>query len=98
MWLKPGSNPLSFTAQQTIAVADVGFLWRARFRMAGTLMQIIDYLVGGEGGLQERLVGALPVVSISGGDATFRGTTTNQGSRANQSRSGSQRGGFTASD
>ena len=31
MWLKPGSKPLDFSAEQTIAAADVGFLWRAWF-------------------------------------------------------------------
>jgi hypothetical protein len=73
MWLKPGSKPSAFTAQQIIAVAEVGFLWRARFRLAGVSMQIIDYLVHGEGGLQGCLLDALPVVSMTSGDATFRG-------------------------
>ncbi len=73
MWLKPGSKPLAFTAQQTIAVAEVGFLWRARFRMAGMPMQIIDYMVGDEGGLQGRLLDLLPVLNVTGGDAMFRG-------------------------
>ncbi|MGO8909009.1 MAG: DUF6544 family protein [Bradyrhizobium sp.] len=73
MWLKPHSKPLAFTAQQIIAVAEVGFLWRARFRLAGVSMQIIDYLVGGEGGLQGRLLDVFPVVSMTGGEAMFRG-------------------------
>ena len=74
MWLKPGSKPLAFTAQQTIAVAEAGFLWRAWFpMMTGLSMQVIDYLAGGEGGLEVRLPGALPVVRATGGDAMFRG-------------------------
>jgi hypothetical protein len=73
MWLKPGSKPITFTARQSIAVADVGFLWRPRFRMAGVSLQIIDYLVGGEGGLEGRLLGALRVLRPTGGDAVYRG-------------------------
>ncbi|MGO9360776.1 MAG: DUF6544 family protein [Xanthobacteraceae bacterium] len=73
MWLKPGARALAFTARQTIAVADVGFLWQAKFAMAGLPMRIIDYLVDDQGGLQGRLVGVVPVVTMIGGDAMFRG-------------------------
>jgi hypothetical protein len=73
MWLKPHSKPLPFTAQQVIAVAEVGFLWRARFRLAGVSLQIIDYIIGGEGGLEGRLLDVFPLVKVSGGDAMFRG-------------------------
>lgn len=74
MWLKPGSKPLAFAAQQTFAVAEVGFLWRARFRaMAGVSMQVIDYLVGGKAGLEGRLLGALALVRVTDSDAAFRG-------------------------
>jgi len=74
MWLKPGSKPLAFTARQTFAVAEVSFLWRARFRaMAGVSMQIIDYLVGRKAGLEGRLLGALALVHVTDSDAAFRG-------------------------
>ena len=52
MWLKPGSKPLDFSAVQTISAVDVGFLWRAWFRMAGASMQVIDYMVAGRAGLE----------------------------------------------
>ncbi len=74
MWLKPGSKPLAFTAQQTIAVADIAFLWRAWLPIiAGLSMQVIDYVVSGEAGIEGRLPGALPLVRATGGDAAFRG-------------------------
>lgn len=73
MWMKPGAKPLAFTAEQTFAVAEVGFLWRARFRMAGLSMGVIDYLVGSEAGLEGRLLGALPIVRVGNDDVAFRG-------------------------
>jgi hypothetical protein len=73
MWLKPGANPVTFTAQQTSAVADVEFLWQSRVRMSGLSVRIIDYLVGGEGGLEGRLLDTLPIVRTAHDDAAFRG-------------------------
>ncbi|MGP0095265.1 MAG: DUF6544 family protein [Xanthobacteraceae bacterium] len=74
MWLKPWSKPLAFTALQTFAVAEVGFLWQARFQaMAGVSMLIIDYLVGGKAGLEGRLLGVLTLVRVADSDAAFRG-------------------------
>ncbi len=73
MWLKPGSKPLDFSAVQTISAVDVGFLWRAWFRMAGASMQVIDYMVADEAGLEGRLLSALPIMRMTDTDATFRG-------------------------
>ncbi len=73
MRLKPGTKPLAFKAAQTITVTEVGFIWRACFKMAGLSMQIVDYLVGGEGGLQGRILDIFPVVAATGTDAMFRG-------------------------
>lgn len=73
MWLKPGAKPLAFTAQQTFAIAKVGFLWQAWFRIGGPQMLVVDYLVEGEGGLEGRLLSAFPIVRVIGGDITFRG-------------------------
>jgi len=74
MWLKPGGRPLAFTAAQTLAVAQTDFLWRARLSMAaGAVLQVIDYLVGDEAGLEARLMGAVPLVRATGDDAAFRG-------------------------
>ena len=73
MWLKPGSRPLAFSAEQTMSVVEVGFLWRAWLRMAGVSMQVIDYMVGGDAGLDGRLLGSIPMVKVTGTDAAFRG-------------------------
>jgi hypothetical protein len=74
MWLRPGSKPLSFTARQTIAVAEVAFLWRAQLPIRpGLSMKVIDYAVGDEAGLEGRLLGVLPVVRMPDADTMFRG-------------------------
>jgi hypothetical protein len=71
--LKPGSKAVDFSAAQIMSVVEVGFLWRAWFRMAGVSMQIIDYVVGSEAGLEGRLLSSVPVVRMTGSDAMFRG-------------------------
>ncbi len=73
MWLKPGSKPLDFSAEQTMSVVDAGFLWRAWFRMAGVSMQVIDYMVGSEAGLEGQLLGTFPLIRMTGTDTMFRG-------------------------
>jgi hypothetical protein len=74
MWLGPGSKPVSFTAQQTIAVAEVAFLWCAQLPIKpGLSMKIIDYVVGHQAGLEGRLLGVLPVVRMTDADTVFRG-------------------------
>jgi len=73
MQLKPGAKSFAFKAEQTISVAEVSFIWRARFKIAGLPMQIVDYLVGGEGGLQGRIFDIFPVVAATDTDAMFRG-------------------------
>jgi hypothetical protein len=73
MWLKLGSKPLAFKAEQAIAVAEVGFLWRAWLMMAGVSMQVIDYTVGCKSGLEGRLLGALPMMQMTDTDTIFRG-------------------------
>jgi hypothetical protein len=74
MWQRPKGASLAFTANQVITVGDVGFLWHARFSLMGIpSMQVIDYVVGREGGLEGRLFGVLPVLNVAGTDETFRG-------------------------
>jgi hypothetical protein len=74
MWLRPGSKPVSFAATQTLAVAEVAFLWHARLPMGpGLSMKVIDYVVGDEAGLEGRLLGALPIVHKTDADTMFRG-------------------------
>jgi len=73
MWLKPGAKPLPFTAHQTVAIDEIGFLWQARFRMAGLPVQIVEHLADGEAGLEGRLFDLLPVAGAVGDDIAFRG-------------------------
>lgn len=74
MWFKPGGRALPFTAQQTIAVADVAFVWNASMTMApGVTTRVIDCLVGGRGELEAALFGIVPLARFAGSDAAFRG-------------------------
>lgn len=74
MWLRPGSKPLAFKAEQAIAVAELGFLWRAWLTItAGLSMQVIDYTVGGKAGLEGRLLGTLPIIRMTDSDTISRG-------------------------
>jgi hypothetical protein len=68
MWQKPGGRALRFTAVEELAVREVAFSWRARFRMAPLLsLRVHDWYRDGEGGLEARLLG-LPVMSSRGVD------------------------------
>jgi hypothetical protein len=63
-----------FIARETIAVAEVAFLWRAQLPIGvGLSMKVIDYVVGHEAGLEGRLLGILPVVRMTEADTMFRG-------------------------
>lgn len=73
MWLKSDGDALPFAASQTLAVAEVGFLWRAKFRISGLPAQIVDYVVQGEAGLEGRLLDSVPLVNFRGDDQAFRG-------------------------
>jgi hypothetical protein len=74
MWFKPGGKSVSFRAKQTIAVAEVGFLWHARLRMIpGVSMTVIDYVVGDQSGLEGRLATTIPFVHMTNTDLLFRG-------------------------
>ena len=74
MWLEPGGRAFPFTAQQCIATAQVGFVWRASMAMApGVALQVIEHLVGGRDGLDACLFGVVPVARFSDGAAAFRG-------------------------
>jgi hypothetical protein len=74
MWQRSKGAPLAFTANQVITVGDIGFLWDARFSLMGIpSLQVIDYLVGREGGLEGRMFGVLPLVNVAATDETFRG-------------------------
>jgi hypothetical protein len=65
MWLKPGGWALRFDAVEDFAVAEVAFEWRARFRPMGCL-RVVDRYAAGEGLLEARLLGLLPVMRQTG--------------------------------
>ena len=73
MWLRPGSKPLPLSAEQTMSVVEVGFLWRAWLTIGGLTMQVLDYVVGGKAGLEGRLLGTLPMMRMTDTDTLFRG-------------------------
>lgn len=74
MWMTPRSRPSVFTAQQTISLGEVGFLWQAQLAgPVGLSTRVIDYLVSENAGLEARLLGAFPVARVIDTDAAFRG-------------------------
>ena len=69
MRLSPAGRWFPVAASQTISIAEPGFLWLARARMLGVLpMEVIDAFVGGEGWLEVRLFGSLPIARAHGND------------------------------
>jgi len=73
MWMQPGARAMPFSARQILCVAQTGFLWRAWFRFKGVGLQVIDYLLGEQGGLEARLLDAVPMAYAVGDDTAFRG-------------------------
>ena len=65
MRLRPDGDWISFTATQVYSVAEPAFVWNARFRW----FHVIDSLVAGNGSLDARLLGVLPVMTASGKEA-----------------------------
>jgi hypothetical protein len=65
MWMSPDAKPVKFTAQQTIATTPSGFIWRAIINPLRLIM-VADYFVDGQGGLDVRLLGAVPLANEIG--------------------------------
>jgi len=66
MQLKPG-RWLRFRASQEVRPDRVEFSWHARFRLApGLAVHVRDWYRDGEGGLEARLLGVIPVARASG--------------------------------
>ena len=59
----------SFTADEVI-VRDRGLVWRAKVRIAGATMQGFDCFLDGEGAMQWKLCGVLPLIHSAGPDVT----------------------------
>jgi hypothetical protein len=72
MWQKPGGSPMHFTARQTNATANPDFIWRARFSPLDS-MQIADYVVDGQGGLEGKLLGLVTMVDTVGTGDVLQG-------------------------
>jgi hypothetical protein len=67
MRLKPGGRPLPFTAVEEFAVEEVAFSWRARFSLLPLVsLRVIDGYAAGEGHLEARLFGLVPVMRARG--------------------------------
>jgi hypothetical protein len=67
MRLKPGGRELRFTAVEEFAVAEVAFSWRARFSLLPLVsLRVVDGYAAGEGHLEARLFGLLPVMRARG--------------------------------
>lgn len=71
MWLAPGSKPMDFEARQTVSSTATGFLWRAGAGPLGAL-KVADYLVGDQGGLEVRALGAWPIAKEIGTPASMK--------------------------
>src|SRR5438309_3601949 len=60
---------LPFTAEQVIR-SDGQMMWQATVRQAGIPIRGFDRLVGGEGAMQWKVLGIVPVMTASGPDIT----------------------------
>jgi Family of unknown function (DUF6544) len=67
MWLKPGGRALPFRAVEDLSVEEVAFSWRARFRVLPLVtLRVVDGYAAGQGRLEARLLGLVPVMRQSG--------------------------------
>jgi hypothetical protein len=67
---RPGADRwVPFTARQDIVPGAPGFVWDARMRTAGIVVNVRDGLVDGEGSMLGRLLGLATVVDRRGGEA-----------------------------
>ena len=67
---RPGNDRwVPFTARQDVVPGAPGFVWDARMRTAGIVVNVRDGLVDGEGSMLGRLLGLATVVDRRGGEA-----------------------------
>jgi hypothetical protein len=67
MRLKPGGRALPCTAVEEFSVEEVAFSWRARFRFLPLVtLRVVDGYAAGQGRLEARLLGLVPVMRQSG--------------------------------
>ena len=72
MWSQPGGNPIDFTAQQIISTNETEFMWRAKAYFASSVL-VADYFIKSTGGLQVKLLGAVPLANMVGGESIAKG-------------------------
>ena len=71
MWQKPDGRAIRFRATEELAVEEVAFSWRARFAVARVLwLDVTDGYASGDGRLEARLLGLLPVMRRRGAETT----------------------------
>lgn len=71
MRLKPGGRWLRFSAVEEFAVEEVAFSWRARFPIAPFVrLHVVDGYASGQGQLEARLFGLVPVMRARGQDVS----------------------------
>jgi hypothetical protein len=69
MWSRPRARPRRFTAVEELAVEEVAFSWRARFPVVPFVaLHVVDGYANGEGRLEVRALGVLPLMRQRGGD------------------------------
>lgn len=67
MRLKPGGRWLGFSAVEELYVRETAFSWQARFTLARLLpVRVVDGYAGGEGRMEARLLGLVPVLRARG--------------------------------
>lgn len=70
--LKPGGRFRQFAAWQIIGVGQAGFLWEARQSSGlASSIRVIDALFEGQGTLEARAFGAIPLVRASGPEVSL---------------------------
>lgn len=71
MKLAPEQDWLPIAATQISGTRDPGFVWQARGRMASIIpLVVVDGYVAGEGWLEVRLAGSVPVANARGADVS----------------------------
>jgi hypothetical protein len=72
MWSGPDTNPIDFAAKQIISTNETEFVWRAKAYFAKSVM-VIDYFVKSMGGLEVKLLGAVSLAHMVGGESIAKG-------------------------
>ena len=72
MWSAPGGKPIYFTAKQLISTNETETAWLAKAYFARSVL-VVDYFDKSIGGLQVKLLGAVPPANMVGGDCIAKG-------------------------